>query len=77
MRVDEKIENRLRAMFPGVIIEPYPSEMWIRTNNWHIPSEEMAALREMGLTIDSICTEGDGIITLIIDKESTKKVLRK
>ncbi len=77
MNIDNRIQHRLERMFPGVIIEPFPYKMHIRTNNWQISSDEMEVLRRMGLVIDSIYTEGDGVITLVLDPVSTQKVLKK
>ncbi len=78
MNIDRKIQQRLEEMFPGVILDKNSeNELLIRTNNWRIDADEMAALREINLAIDSIYTEGDGVITLVMTKETIKKVIRK
>lgn len=83
MNIDETVKQNLEYLFPGVIIETYgtnihPKCMHIRTDNWHISPDELFAIQNrMGLHIDAIYTEGGGSITLVIDKESTKKVISK
>ncbi len=78
MTIDNNIEQRLESLFPGVILDKtLENELLIRTNNWHILPTELAAIREMGLNIDGIYTEGGGVITLVIDKKSSKKAIRK
>lgn len=76
MNIDKNITQRLESLFPGVILEPFTDNLHIRTDNWQITSEELYALKQMGLTLDSIYNEG-GTITLVIDEKSTKKVIRK
>ncbi len=78
MNIDKQIQKRLEDLFPKVILDnTCENELLIRTDNWLISQRRLAALREMNLAIDSIYTEGDGVITLVIDKESTKKIIRK
>lgn len=68
MNIYKNIVLRLESLFPGVILEPFPDNLHIRTDNWQIPPDAMRAFREMGLAIDSIYTEAGGTITLVIDK---------
>lgn len=77
MTVDEKAESRLSGIFPGAIIEVdhVDRTIMIRTDQWMIDSDQMHALRKLGLIIDFIMTEGGGVITLAIDKESSNNLI--
>ncbi len=78
MNIDRKIEKRLKEMFPGVILDNDIEEMLhIRTENWQITSDDFCALLQMDLEVDHIYTEGNGFISLVMTKESNKKVTRK
>lgn len=76
MDVDPKIEARLIGLFPGVILDPdIDGKLHIRTDNWLISSDELCALLQMDLVVEYMYTEGGGAITLVIDKESSKKAI--
>ncbi len=65
-------------IFPGAILDPdIDGLLHIRTDAWKIEYDQLLALKNLGLSLDHIYTEGGGSITLVIDKESTKKVIRK
>ena len=77
MTIDENIQQRLESLFPGVILDPdIDGKLHIRTDNWQITSDEFCALLEMGLEVDHIYSEGGGVITLVITKESSKKAFK-
>ena len=77
MTIDENIQQRLESLFPGVLLDRNIDGMLlIRTDNWQITSDEFCTLLEMELEVDHIYTEGGGVITLVITKESSKKAFK-
>lgn len=77
MTADENIQQRLESLFPGVLLDPdIEGRLHIRTDNWLITSDKFCALLDMELEVDSIYTEGGGVITLVITKESSKKAIK-
>lgn len=79
MTVDEDMNAQIDAIFPGVILDPDPIDrvLLIRTDSWMIESDQLHALRQLGLKLDSIMVEGGSCITLIIDKETSRKVIKQ
>ena len=78
MTIDPKIEARLKRIFVGpLILDRVDGCLWIRTDYWMIDHDQLAALNDLGLILHSIMTEGDSRITLIINKESSKKAFNK
>lgn len=77
MDFDPKTEARLKSIFQGpLILDRVDGCLWIRTDYWMIEHDQLSALNDLGLILHSIMTEGDSRITLIITKESSKKVLK-
>lgn len=75
MDIYSKTEARLKSIFEGpMILDRVDGCLWIRTDYWMIEHDQLAALNDLGLILHSIMTEGDSRITLIITKESSKKV---
>lgn len=76
MTIDPKIEARLRSIFEGsLILERLDGCLWIRTDYWMVEHDQLVALKDLGLILYSIMSEGGNRITLIIDKESSKKAI--
>ena len=77
MDIYPKTEARLKSIFEGpLILDRVDGCLWIRTDYWMIEHDQLAALNDLGLILHSIMTEGDSRITLIITKESSKKVFK-
>ena len=68
MILDPKLKSALERLFPGVIIDWLACNLHIRTDNWQITYDELSALDDLGLKIDEIYTEGDGMISLVVSK---------
>lgn len=76
MTVDPQIEARLKSIFEGpLILDCLDGCLWILTDYWMIEPDQLAALNDLGLILSSIMNEGSRI-TLIIDKESSKKAIK-
>lgn len=77
MDLDPKIEARLRSIFEGpLILERLDGCLWIRTDYWMVEHDQLVALKDLGLILHSNMSEGGNRITLIIDKESSKKAIK-
>lgn len=76
MEIIPEIESRLKSMFPGVLLDrDINGRLLIRTNNWQAPFDDFCELLRMDLFVDSIYIEGDGVITFVINEESSRKVI--